>query len=295
MNLTNKIALVAAVSTLAACSSNSTAVPSAVQPVLTSAMLPGTLYAPVAYDGETNAVLEMVGDGIPGFIGNSDGTVSQALVRLSADRTVAYLSIDGGPEQEFSTRSGYYEDYPNYLYGTFSDGETSFYVSASNYSNGYGSLNASSGYNYIGNGTIGLETALADLPTGVADYIGNFSMSGDTASAGGTMHLNLDFANSSIDGLFISSYYAFNEIEEIGNSGAMSGQIAGSIDGGRIAGTAATTTGPEGSFDFMGAVYGDEAQYAAGGIGGTLTVDDTDHTMGGGFYLSSDGYYYHYR
>jgi hypothetical protein len=255
-------------------------------------MLPGDIYTPVANDGETNFRAQIEGDGVPGFIGNSDGTVSQVLIRVSPDHETAYVSMNGGPERAFTERSSYYS-YQTYFYGDYSDGTQTVYVNAD--SNNYGdyptntAINGEDGY---GNGYAGLETSVDALPTEAAVYSGNFSMSGETGYIYASMGMELDFASGDIDGIFGGSYGAqgLGDEEEY-EYGTVLGQIDGSISGSRIAGTAFATSGAEGTFDFMGGVYGDTGNSLAGGIAGTLTTEGGDHTMGGGFYLNTSGYF----
>ena len=44
-----------------------------------------------------------------------------------------------------------------------------------------------------------------------------------------------------------------------------------------------------GEMDLMGAIYGNEAEYAAGGIGGSLTSEAGTQSLGGNFYLYQGG------
>ncbi|WP_413720462.1 hypothetical protein [Silicimonas sp. MF1-12-2] len=261
--------------------------------VLSSAMLPGNIYVPVVNDGETTPIDQITGEGVPGFVGNSDGTVSQVLVRVSEDRSTAYVSVDGGPEREFPTRTSYY-DSGSYFYGNYTDGTRTVYLNSDtnpDYAK-YWSYYGSDGF---GSGNYGLETPVDALTTDAATYGGSFAMSGETASMSGSMGMVLDFASGDIDGVFFGSFYSESlccEEESSGSSGTVFGEIDGAISGSRVAGSAFATGGAEGTFDFMGGIYGETGNQVAGGIGGTLTTGTGDHAIGGQFSLNPGYYYY---
>lgn len=265
--------------------------------VVTSAMLPGDIYVPVVNDGETSFIAQIEGDGVPGFIGNSDGTVSQVLIRVSPDRMIAYVSADGGPERAFENRT-YYFGSTTYFSGDYSDGSRTVYIGGDEYntqSPRYWSYHGEEGR---GAGFYGFETPTDALPTEAAIYSGRFGMAGDTLNLEGQMSMEVDFASGDIDGVFMGNYgngfMCCFEGPTLQESGSVLGQIDGSISGSRVAGSAFVTSGAEGTFDFMGGVYGETGEQVAGGIAGTLTTGTTDHAMGGEFLLRSDNSYFYY-
>src|SRR6056297_3162151 len=103
MSIMTRLCALGALSALAACGSSESA--TRANETLSAA----GVYTPSYEDGiTTNAdVMEsnVVGDGIKGHIGMSDGTVKAVRIRLSEDEGAAFISIDGGPEEAFTTRT----------------------------------------------------------------------------------------------------------------------------------------------------------------------------------------------
>ena len=77
----------------------------------------GDLFA-TTDDGSFEEVV--TSSGVTGYVGWSDGTISQVRVRadLSGEEAIVYLSIDGGEEVAYALDEGNeFGDYPVYLVG----------------------------------------------------------------------------------------------------------------------------------------------------------------------------------
>lgn len=214
--------------------------------------------------------------GMTGYVGNHDGSVSEVLFRVSEDGSTLYVSRDGGEEVAYDTKQ-----WGGSTYGRWSNGSESVYVSMNEDYPSYISPDDGSGYG-------GLETDPSMLPAGQVIYVGNFYANGDDAGASGTLGLNVDFASSGISGITTGSYWSY-DAEEDHTSGGFMGTVAGTVTGSRVGGTIfAEGTDMSGEFDFMGGIYGEEGEYIAGGVGGTMTTGESTSTIGGQFHTSSD-------
>lgn len=251
----------------------------------TSSMEASSVYDGVEADGINTLKSAVKDGGVTGFIGNEDGTVSEVLVRISADGETAYLSVDGGEEIEFPTKN-YSHEHINGGYGQWSNGTDTIYVNYHGDGMDYVGDNSDNGFR----GRIGLETPADSLPTGTATYTGwwNAESAGNHYEEGhiyanGQINLDADFDTGGIEGMTIGNYGGD------GTSGIFAGTIDGMISGSRIAGTA-FVEGPDvtGEFDMLGGIFGQTGDQMGGGIAGTLTDETGDHALGGNFYLNID-------
>jgi hypothetical protein len=240
-------------------------------------------YAPVYADGVTSIYESLTTTGLTGFAGNPDGTVSEIRVRVDLEAGLAYISIDGAEEIEYDDVQNQYNALIFYNQAA-QHAYVSYYGYEPNYiSFGGGEIDAdSSGY-------FGQETASAALPTETAIYSGYWDAEGATAStniyANGNMGLAVGFATGNVTGYSNGSFNASNNETETYDGGSFIGTITGTVTGSRIAGTMTVDGDATGEMDLMGAIYGDDAGYAAGGIGGSLTSEAGTQSLGGNFYL----------
>lgn len=220
-------------------------------------------------------------EGISGVIGKIDGTVSEVQVRMNDAKTIAYVSIDGGPETEYGTsRSSFYENGNSYFHGYWYDAAGNrVWVRTSGDS--YGDINIYENGAYTARGRIGLETAPEDLPDS-ASYSGSIYTIGEIR-ASGRMAVSVDFANGDIDGGMTG--VASRGTSYAGSNQTIYGTVDGSVTDGHFGGTVFVGGGATGELDFAGAATGAGAQRLMGGMAGTLTVGEDDFTTGGDFEL----------
>ena len=240
-----------------------------------------SLYDPVLHGSVSFE--EMLATGVPGFVGNPDGSISEVWVRVDAG--VLYVSRDGGPEVAYSN-SNYITSNPISFYGDWAGENGNLYYSVS--AGRPGSFSDYSSDRSVG--YLGMETDPSALPTGSAIYSGNFNASNEGSYLYGNLGLDVDFASGEIGGTATGTYYF--TFEETPVSGAFLGDIAGSVTGSRVGGTMfADGADMSGEFDFMGGIYGESGQYINGGVGGTLTTTAGETSVGGVFSASSgDGF-----
>lgn len=248
--------------------------------------MPGDIYAPIYNDGETTLVEAIDGDGINYFVGQADGHVAQMNVRFNEDRTIAYVAVDGGEEVEYATRLDYSESTSS-LWGRWeNEAGEELYLSQNKDGSYPGYLNLTGDDGLLGRGRGGLETPIADLPSGTASYGGYFYMNGPSTWVDGSMLVDADFEEGRVFGGMLGNYSVSGETYEYGS---FSGTVDGTISGGRVGGTATMNSGAEGEFDMLGAIYGADGNVLAGGIAGTLTTESGDHAVGGDLYLYEGG------
>jgi len=246
-----------------------------------------TQYAAIERTGTNTthqeALAAQKGEGVTAFVGNPDGTVSAVRWRLSSDLQTAYVSRDGGAEEEFTrtytasgTETGISAHFYNasgervYIY-SWGDGPSSidFYDNTqSNY------------YQQYDRGYTGLETAADNLPTSSASYTGYMYTYGDIYT-NGSIAMDVDFGAGTVSGTYSGN--ASSGSEFISSTG-ISGTIAGSTVNSRIDAAATMDTGATGQIDMVGAAYDQDAQNIFGGAAGTLTIGGEDYSSGGIFY-----------
>lgn len=238
-----------------------------------SSMRAAAMYEPVYNDTTNTNVSAIDGTGYAAFLGKQDGTLSQVFVRMNDDRTIAYVSIDGGDEVEYATRTSYYTNGSSYFNGRWENDEgQTIYVTP----NGdYASYTEAHDGSVLSRGYGGIETLPENLPSGEAVYSGNYNTNGDLYLYG-QFSMGVDFADSDISGVFGAGYRS---------SGDTFGTIDGEVSGGRVAGTFFADGRYKGELDFQGAFFGDNGNQVAGGIAGTLTdSEDAEFSTGGNFY-----------
>ena len=234
-------------------------------------------------DGETDMIDHLFGDGLTGFVGNSDGTVSEVQVRFDDDEELVYVSIGGGEEVVYDD---VYDD-EDWL-EVANDAAQYAYIELY----GYGANEIELYDEETGaesDGYFGIETASDALPTETATYHGYWDAYGETDSteigAGSHMSLAVGFASGNITGYTEGGFDAWNDDTETYAEGSFFGGISGSVEGSRIAGTMSVDGDASGEFDLMGAIYGEDAEVAAGGVGGSLSTDAGEMDLGGSFWL----------
>ncbi|MGI9389896.1 MAG: hypothetical protein ACR2O1_07555 [Boseongicola sp.] len=292
MSIVLRAAVIGAVPFLGACAG---LIPTEYVQVVGSndSMEPSQFFA-AAYtdDGETDLIEHLLGNGLTGFVGNSDGTVSEVRVRFDNEDEVVYVSIGGGAEIV-------YDDFGK---GDFEDDEGWIEIAnaAAQYAyfefNGYEPSQIElddEGTGAESDGYFGAETAHIALPTETATYHGYWDAEGHTGTsgieAGGHMGLAVGFGSGNITGYAEGGFNAWNDDTETEDGGSFVGGITGSVVGSRIAGTMSVDGDASGDIDLMGAIYGEEGEFAAGGIGGSLTSEAGELNLGGDFFLYNEG------
>jgi len=269
------IATVVAPFLLSACAQNgSTGKSASPDPeVVSSSIVYSSIFAD---DGVTNESAMMDG-GVSGFVANADGSLSQIRIRISEDGETAYVSIDGVPETEWSTRTA-----ANGNSGLWTNDDGSLLVNWSGNSNTYVTLSDDDGTHTA---IVGLETPLDALPTGTASYNGNWSTSGGSGGSGqGSLNLAINFSDDTIGGVMNGAYNA------PGVHGPISGNVEGTATDSRIAGSITLDEGDvTGLLLFQGAVYGPDAKSVAGALGGTFNTEVGPDAQSGTFSLNGSG------
>lgn len=226
-------------------------------------------YDPVYAEDAMTIETQLKSSGLSGFITNPDGSISEILVRLSENGETAYISIDGGPESEWSSKAS-----GNANSGTWSKGGSSLTIGWS------GAASETSSFDDR-TAIFGLETPVDDLPGGSATYKGSFHTTSATGRANGSMTMDIDFASGLIGGDIKGGY---------AGHGKMTGSIAGEMDGGRMSGSILLTSdGLSGSLNFMGAIYGADGDTAAGVLAGDIVSGGITDTQTGSFVLNQTG------
>ena len=240
-------------------------------------------YAPVFADGPTDTTLASVdGEGLTGVMSQADfsaGSVSTRLrsikVRLSADGNTAFLTLDGAtqslPVTIMQSGGGQFGNVPsNVLQFTAANG-THVLVS---YSGGSGA----SGFGAFGQ--IGIETPIAELPSGDVTYSGSwggqaYGASNNFADSGvisGTMSITANFGSGAVNGTFSGSVNA-------GDIGDFSGNINGMTSGNGVAASMDITSGDfTGSMPVAAKTYGFDASVLAGAFAGSIESVDSGRT-----------------
>ena len=272
------------------------------------------IYAPNFRDaGETEyAALE---EGLVYYIGATDGTVSEFLVRIDRNGTPGNPNDDelivqknGGPATVFTPLAGQIDDDGSTLRTVWVFAENTFdeeqfqVVVDSNAnpsdSSAFFRINfpaESIGPQNFGRG--GLETQVANLPAS-ATYSGSFNAdtlefqpdpqpgnpnqlraAGVEALSTSTSDTFVDFGTGTITGTHNGTSFlgATNQ--------AISGNINGTVAGTRAGGTLSVAGGATGTLEFGGLFTGAAANNLVGGVGGTVQQDGESHNVGGDFRL----------
>ena len=252
-------------------------------------------YSPVyTDDGETSLEEHLFTTGVTGYVGNSDGSISEIRVRIDdseEEATAFLLSIDGGPEVEYSDNNtkccGF--TFENEAGDQFEIGFEEFGPE--------GSLL----YAYLYNaeetewseGSFGVHTAPNALPEGSAYYDGYWNASGETETtgieAGGHLEIEVDFNSGLLAGYTEGGFDAYDDNLEDETGGEFYGSIVGSVEDSELNADMIVIGDASGQFDLLGAFYGEEGEIAAGGIGGSLTSEFGEMNLGGSFTLEHGG------
>ena len=210
--------------------------------------------------------------GVSGIVAFSDvigGTtrLGSVKVRLSEDRSTAYVSVDSGSEKQLSlnTSSGTWYSYgagAEYLIIN-ADGST---VGSINY--GKGTLNTM--------GAVGLETPIANLPpSGTARYSGLYAghalgpdQIGASESLAGTIYMDVDFDSNDVSGAL--GIEPLTSIE----TGDLVGEIDGTLSGNGLSGDVTLTGGDySGTISFGAKFMGYDGAEISGAAAGAATLD----------------------
>lgn len=213
------------------------------------------------------------GEALTGFAAGSDGDLIGVTLRLSEDGSTAWLSVNGEPAATL-TGSG------SPAAGEWSGGSTLLLIEETE-----GGTLFSLGDDYAG--IVGELTDVASLPDRMPSYNGLWhSRSSDGEGRGnGSLRLELDFANGSVDGNISGGYHRRGS-----GGGSVRGTFEGSVDGAVIEGST-LIDGPRvaGTLTFMGGIYGEGGETAEGALGGALTTSAGTDAQSGGFLLRRTG------
>lgn len=248
-------------------------------------------------DGTLEEVITSTG--VKGFVGNSDGTVSEVRVRIDMSDPSSpafYLSRDGGPEENF-----YIEETPvaalmleePILAGSYTlindDGDTlDLVLDEADFA--YLNLERASEFS---RGSFGLQTETANLPTSTAYYSGGFNFGTDDGTyrigGGGYLELTVDFDDGGLIGYSGGGFDISSDELELYDGGGFDGVVIGEVSGSEMTATMNVLGSASGEFDMKGAFYGETGSELAGGMGGTLSTDYGDFGVGGSFELYGGG------
>ena len=221
----------------------------------------GSLYAPIYADGSLTNKSAIMGDGLSGFYTRADGSIGELRLRLSEDGKTVYVSLDGGAETAWSTRTS-----KNANGGTWTGDGGTLTVGWKGAANTSALLNGQSA-------VYGLETPGDSLPADEVRYNGSWTTNGGN----GALKVTIDFGSGAVGGDLTGAFAGM---------GGVDGAVSGTLDGSRINGTIALTSDSyAGSLDFFGALYGADASQAAGVLGGSFGGE----TQTGDFSLNRNG------
>lgn len=246
-------------------------------------------------EGPTDtASVSLVGDGVAGVLAVAPGLGTSAglqsiKIRADGDYQRIYVSLNGGAE--FALDATFSSDANGGGYGP--TGLNGNYVGVTNIGNL--SLLARTQGESGGFGYAGIMTPVVNLETSPVTYSGNWtgyvnpsSLSNLTSGAGGgSMTLTFDPNANTMDGTFSGDL----------NLGAFSGStvypVSGIVDAdltdGVFAGTMLANTGVyQGSAALGGAIYGFNADDAAGAFAGSINGGAGDHAFYGVINLELD-------
>lgn len=245
-------------------------------------------------DGTLEEVITSTG--VTGYMGNSDGTISEVRVRIdmtNPESPAFYLSKDGGAEENF-----YIDTTPEEAFLVIEPEIGGFYDLTNDagdtlrvYVNTWGAsgLDLERLAGGGGDGVFGLQTEVADLPTGTPTYWGGLSFSGGNdayrINGGGNMELTVDFNRNRVLGNVYGGYGVMDE--DMG--GGFNGVVLGDIEGSEMTGTMTIAGNISGDLDMEGAFYGMGGYALSGGFGGNVSSSELgDMTIGGSFDTSWD-------
>jgi hypothetical protein len=249
-------------------------------------------YAPVYATSPTATTIAFVdGEGLTGVMSQANisaTSVSTSLrsvkVRLSADGNTAFLTVDGStqslPVTIKQTGGGQFGNVPSsVLQFTAADGTHSLV-----------SYSGTSGTSSFGAfGQVGIETPIAELPSGDVTYAGSwggqaYSAANNFADSGvisGNMSITANFGSGAVSGSFNGSVNA-------GDSGDFAGSVNGMTSGNGVVGSMDITSGDfTGSMPIAAKLYGFEGDALAGAFAGNIeSVDSgTNYATTGQFSL----------
>ncbi len=140
-------------------------------PVTKSAAYSGSpteIYEAVLADGIITIADALFAEGIPGFVGNKDGTVSEIRVRIDPETNFVHVSANGGAETVYDDIASLsLDEYEGYIviFNAAGDQVSSYWSgdgpASAQFYDGEEERRTSGGF-------YGLETATANLPTGTA-------------------------------------------------------------------------------------------------------------------------------
>lgn len=225
---------------------------------------------------------QMMSSGVTGYVGNTDGTVNRLNIRIDnsdPQNPVVYVARDGDVEVGYTVVG---EPDGNTLNLETSTGDP---LTATFASDADAQAVAFGPDAMDGAGTFGIQTPLADLTFGTLTYIIAFNAEGQTDTTSADMRglgsLNVHFGESTVIGTIGGVLTATNAgIESTGN---VSGTITGDTSGNEVIGQISWTGDATGTFDLLGAPYGENGDRIAGGLGGSVTFEAENYDMGGAF------------
>ncbi|MEO0945317.1 MAG: hypothetical protein AAFY06_10815 [Pseudomonadota bacterium] len=308
MTLKSTTALVCAGVVLAACgSSGGSGVGGGGTTTVSASDPANAFFAPNFRDpGETE--FDALEEGLVYYIGATDGTVSEFLVKIDRSGTEDRLIVrqNGGPEVVYEPLSEFDNGDEFSTVWVVNNGqpdERQFQVIVDRDADPSDSVGIfrinfpaeSIGPQNFGRG--GLETQVANLPPTTATYSGSFNadrldFEPDPAGAPGqlkaigvealstsTNDTVVNFATGTITGNHAGTSFlgASNE--------AINGQITGTVVGTRAGGTLSINGGATGELEFGGLFTGATANNLVGGVGGSVQQGGEDFTVGGDFRL----------
>jgi hypothetical protein len=237
-------------------------------------------YAPVYATSPTDTTIAFVnGEGLTGVMSQANisaNSVSTRLrsvkVRLSPDGNTAFLTVDGStqslPVTIMQPGGGQFGNVPgNVLQFTAADG-THTLVS-------YSGTSGASGFGAFGQ--VGIETPIAELPTGDVTYAGSwggqaYSAANNFADSGvisGNMSITANFGSGAVSGSFNGSVNA-------GDSGDFAGSVNGMTSGNGVVGSMDITSGDfTGSMPIAAKLYGFDGDDLAGAFAGNIESVDS--------------------
>ena len=235
-------------------------------------------YAPVYATSLSDTTLTSIsGDGVSGVMSQADTELSSSSsrlrsvkIRLSGDGNTAFLTIDGATQSLPVTikqpGGGQFGSVPSNVLQVvaLNDSVTLMTYSGSSGASGFGAF-----------GYVGVETPVAELPTGDATYSGFwggqvYGASGVLSGFGvvnGNMSVILNFDTSDVTGTFDGSVNATDV-------GSFAGTISGDTAGNGALATMTVTSGDfTGSMPIAGKTFGFDGATFAGGFAGNLRAN----------------------
>lgn len=247
-------------------------------------------YTPQYSDGPTDTNLASATGGVTGVMSQADIGLSSSSsrlrsveIRLSADGDTLFFTVDGVTQAlpvETKVVGGGQFGVPGTNLVQFTASNATVDLMTYSGTGGSGS--------FAGFGRVGIETPVANLPSGPTPYSGLWGgqVYGKTSIlnfgvASGSLDLTIDFDAGTVVGSFDGSVNAG------GTGGSIVTAITGSIDGSTldngIAGTMLFETGYTGSAELAGKTFGWGAEDIAGGIAGDISGPAGSYSLSGTF------------